>query len=83
MFHYKNWHGDRNSKAISVGDFVRSRYRRKWYGEVTRLEPNGGTATVKVLYSHRGAPISDKNYIKQLHVSWLNVITRPVWAEGQ
>lgn len=78
MFHYtcKSYDGttaillgngfrqDRGKADIEVGE-----------GEVMELNPNGGTAIIKVLFDRHNKPMR-KPLQKRLHVGWLKLISR-------
>ncbi len=80
MFHYDNFI-DREttecrSKEITVGDWVRSKYRAPWYGIIQSLKRDG-CASVKVVLSRSGGCLR-KPLHKILHVDWLTVIESPI-----
>jgi hypothetical protein len=60
--------------APKIGDFVRSRFRRRWYGRIVGKSVYvDGCYLVKQLFSHRGASIR-KGKVMTLSHYWLEVL---------
>ena len=66
----------RDSHDIAVGDWVESRYRAHWQGEVVALEQCGGLAQVRQVLSKRGVPLHRSKVVRR-HCCWFTKVPKP------